>query len=145
MGLAPPRNTDKTLAAQQHTARMLQERRLQEHLKQRELEQPRKVSSELKSRVQRAVGPIKSVEKYIDEQVERRVFDKQQERRKTESDKRGDLKRIQERVSRRPLLMEQTDSLARARRRALFQFRKVLQDAERRTPMRISKRTSSMN
>jgi hypothetical protein len=115
-------------------ARVLQERRIQEHQKQTELDQAQQVSSEVRARVLRAVGPAKSVEKHVEEQIERRVMDKQQELRKTVSEKRGDLKRMQERVSRRPLLMEQTDSLSRARRRALFQFRKVLQDAGTKDP-----------
>jgi hypothetical protein len=122
------------LAAHQSVARKLQERRLEERQKQHDMENTLPVSAELRARVLRAVGPVKSVEKYVDEQIERRVLDRQQELRKTVSEKRGDLKRMQEKVNRRPLLMEQTDSLARARRRALFQFRKVLQDAGNRDP-----------
>mmetsp|Transcript_52684 Transcript_52684/g.83596 ORF Transcript_52684/g.83596 Transcript_52684/m.83596 type:complete len:697 (+) Transcript_52684:1-2091(+) len=127
--LAPPRSTDKTLAAQQHTSRRLLERRLQEQQKQQELEEAHQAPSELKARVVRAIGPMKSGRQYVEEQVERRVMDRQQDLRKTVQEQRGDLKRMQERVARRPLLMEQTDSLARARRRALFQFRRALQDA----------------
>jgi hypothetical protein len=113
---------------------LLLKRRLQEQLKQQDLEEAHQVSSELKARIQRAVGPIKSGKQYVEEQVERRVIDRQQELRKTVSEKRGDLKRMKERVARRPLLMEQTDSLQRARRRALFQFRRALQDAGAKDP-----------
>jgi hypothetical protein len=107
----------------------LLERRLQEQQKQQELEEAHQAPSELKARVVRAIGPMKSGRQYVEEQVERRVMDRQQDLRKTVQEQRGDLKRMQERVARRPLLMEQTDSLARARRRALFQFRRALQDA----------------
>eukprot|EP00971_Amphidinium_carterae_P157637 3124866-Amphidinium_carterae.2 len=44
-------------------------------------------------------------------------------------DQRQKLKQIQTRVARRPLMMEQCDSMARARRRALFRVRNVLQSS----------------
>merc|ERR1712217_805216 len=85
----PPRTTEKTLQWQQHTARMLQERREQEWREQ-----------------QNNTGQARET-----------------------STKMRDLHEIKERVIRRPLLMEQVDSLVRARRRALFRVRSTLEAA----------------
>jgi len=121
----PPRTTEKTLRAQQHTARVLQERREQEWRQQQELEQSRAIPSELRARVQRAVGPVEPIE----EVCQRKVAEKRSSFWRTHQTKQRDLHQMHERVNRRPLLMEQTDSLARARRRALFRVRSTLEAA----------------
>eukprot|EP00930_Biecheleria_cincta_P042842 TRINITY_DN29481_c0_g1_i1.p1 TRINITY_DN29481_c0_g1~~TRINITY_DN29481_c0_g1_i1.p1 ORF type:complete len:713 (+),score=102.14 TRINITY_DN29481_c0_g1_i1:52-2190(+) len=121
----PPRATEKFLMAQQATQRRLQERREKEERERQQLEQAHEVPTELKLRVQQAVGPIEPLE----ERVERIVLDKRQGLQRIQREKVRDLQRMQERVNRRPLLMEQADSLVRARRRALFRVRNTLKEA----------------
>lgn len=121
----PPRTTAKTLQAQQHVASQLMEKRQQRQQKEQHVEQTKKVNPEIRARVMRAVGPVES----IDDMVDRKVTDLRQNQRNTVKMKHKDLQDIANRVQRRPLLMEQTDSIARARRLALFQFRGFLKDA----------------
>ncbi|CAE8583659.1 unnamed protein product, partial [Polarella glacialis] len=83
------------------------------------------VSSELRHRVKQAIGPFEPLE----EKIERIVSDKRQGVQRITRDKLRDLQEIQDRVKRRPLLMEQADSLLRARRRALFRVRSTLEAA----------------
>lgn len=123
--MAPPRTTEKVLQWQQHTAKVLHDRREQEFLRKRELEKTKEVSTELRLRVQKATGPFKPLEEKIDQIVN----DKRQGAQRVMHQKHRDLQLIKERVSRRPLLMEQTDSLVRARRRALFRVRATLEAA----------------
>merc|ERR1712194_198444 len=85
----------------------------------------RQVSNEMRLRVQQAVGPTESQ----DERIERIVADKKQARQRIVQQKQEDLQKIRDRVSRRPLLMEQADTLVRARRRALFRVRSALEAA----------------
>lgn len=121
----PPRSTEKFLMAQQATHRRLQERREKEEQERQQLEQAHEVPTELKLRIQQAVGPIEALE----DKVERIVLDKRQGLQRIQREKVQDLQRMQERVNRRPLLMEQADSLVRARRRALFRVRNTLKEA----------------
>lgn len=121
----PPRATEKFLMAQQATQRRLQERREKEEQERQQLERAHEVPTELQRRVQQAVGPIEA----LDDRVDRIVLDKRQGLQRIQREKVRDLQRMQERVSRRPLLMEQSDSLVRARRRALFRVRNTLKDA----------------
>merc|ERR1712216_571837 len=90
-----------------------------------ELEQAQVPSFEMKVRVKRAVGVVES----LDEKLDRLTTDKRQTASRVRREKQRALNAIQERVSRRPLLMEQTDALARARRRALFRVRSTLEAA----------------
>lgn len=121
----PPRTTAKTLLAQQHTANRLVERRAQKVEKEQLIEQARAVDPEIRRRVVRAVGPVESVE----ERVERKVTNLKDGQRETMKTQHSNLRDIARRVDRRPLLMQQTDSVARARRAALAQFRGFLKDA----------------
>lgn len=121
----PPRTTAKTLQAQQHIATQLMEKRVRKAQQEQHIVISQKVDPEIRARVMRAVGPVESVE----EKVEREVLKKRSGMRSTMKDKHRDLNDIAQRVNRRPLLMEQTDSVARARRLALFQFRGFLKDA----------------
>lgn len=121
----PPRTTAKTLQAQQAVAERLMERRVRKVQEEEHIEKVRKVDPEFRARVRAAVGPVETV----DEVVERQVMQKKQTQRSTMKDKHRDLNDIAQRVNRRPLLMQQTDSVARARRLALFQFRGFLKDA----------------
>jgi len=123
--MAPPKSTEKTRQYQLYTQNILRERRLQERLKEEELERSHEPNLEMKLRVQQAVGPIEPLE----ERIERLVVDKRQGLRRVEREKRQDLQRAKEKVQRRELLMEQVDSLQRARRRALFRVRRTLRDA----------------
>jgi hypothetical protein len=101
------------------------ERRVRKVQEEEHIEKVRKVDPEFRARVRAAVGPVETV----DEVVERQVMQKKQTQRSTMKDKHRDLNDIAQRVNRRPLLMQQTDSVARARRLALFQFRGFLKDA----------------
>jgi len=121
----PARPTQKTLQQQQYTARLLEERRRQEEQKQHELEQAHATPTELRLRVMQAVGPIEPFE----EKVERLAAEKRVGGQRVFRHQVQDLQRIQDRISRRPLLMEQADSLDRARRRALFKVRATLESA----------------
>jgi len=121
----PPRTTEKVLCQQLHTQRRLQEQREREEQKKHQAEAFHEVSGEMKLRVQQAVGPVES----LDEKLDRIVLDKKQGLSRIQREKSRDLQRMQERVNRRPLLMEQADSLVRARRRALFRVRNTLKEA----------------
>lgn len=121
----PPRTTAKTLQAQQHVATALRERRRERVEEKTKIENARKVDPEIRARVRAAVGPVET----IDEIVEKAVMEKKQTQRNTMSDKRRQIIEMHKKVNRRPLLMQQTDSVARARRLALFQFRGFLKDA----------------
>jgi hypothetical protein len=121
----PPRTTAKTLQAQQKVASELMERRVKKVQAEHKLETAKRPDPEVRARVRAAVGPVET----IDEVVERQVLQKKQSQRSTMNDKHRDLKDMHEKVKRRPLLMCQTDSVARARRLALFQFRGLLKDA----------------
>jgi len=121
----PPRTTEKVLCQQLATQRRLQEQREREEQKKQQAEAFHEVPTELKLRVQQAVGPVES----LDERIDRIVLDKKQGLSRIQREKSRDLQRIQERVNRRPLLMEQADSLVRARRRALFRVRNTLKEA----------------
>lgn len=123
--IVPPRTTEKVLQWQQHTAKVLHERREQEFRRKSELQKAQEVSTELRLRVQKAAGPLEPFR----ERIDRIVSDKRQGAQRVMHQKHRDLQQIKERVSRRPLLMEQTDSLVRARRRALFRVRETLQAA----------------
>jgi len=107
----PARTTEKTLRWQGHTARLLQERREQEWREQQELEQAHKSTPRMRSLVKQMVGPIEPLE----EKIERIVVDKRQAYQRVVKEKLRDLQKIKERVKRQPLLMEQADSLVRAR------------------------------
>lgn len=121
----PPRTTAKTLQMQHVVASQLIEKRLHKQQEEQHIENAKKPDPETKARVRAAIGPVESVE----QMVERAVMAKKESQRSTMRDKHRDLKEIAERVNRRPLLMQQTDSVARARRLALFQFRGFLKDA----------------
>eukprot|EP00929_Paragymnodinium_shiwhaense_P021594 TRINITY_DN14046_c0_g1_i1.p1 TRINITY_DN14046_c0_g1~~TRINITY_DN14046_c0_g1_i1.p1 ORF type:complete len:687 (+),score=123.83 TRINITY_DN14046_c0_g1_i1:130-2190(+) len=123
--VAPPRSTEKTKRAMQHRARDLQERRERERQERLELEQANVPSVEMKCRVKKAIGVVES----LDEKLERITTDKRQNAQRVVREKQRALQAIKERVNRRPLLMEQTDALARARRRALFRVRSTLEAA----------------
>eukprot|EP00928_Gymnodinium_smaydae_P029653 TRINITY_DN22274_c0_g1_i1.p1 TRINITY_DN22274_c0_g1~~TRINITY_DN22274_c0_g1_i1.p1 ORF type:complete len:288 (+),score=71.90 TRINITY_DN22274_c0_g1_i1:35-865(+) len=125
--VVPPRTTEKTLRAQQATHRALQERRERELREQEEIKQAlaRGDNSGMRDRVKKAVGVIENLE----DKIVRIVWDKQHTSQRVTREKRKDLQQIQDRVNRRPLMMEQTDSLARARRRALLRVRKTLEAA----------------
>lgn len=123
--VAPPRTTEKTLSWQSRVRAMMMERRTRESKDQQELEQAREVDVEMRRRVQQAVGLVEPLE----DKISRIVDDKQQCTRQVCRDKRRDLRMIKERASRRPLLMEQADTLVRARRRALFRVRSALEAA----------------
>lgn len=81
--------------------------------------------SELKHRVKAVMG----THERWDQKIERIAADKRHTAQRVVREKQRDLQMIKERVSRRPLLMEQTDTLARARRRALFRVRSTLEAA----------------
>merc|ERR1719375_1826093 len=92
----PPRTTEKTIAAQNFTKEMLQERRELEIRTWHE-NQAARPSQDMKDRVTRAVGPIKTVE----ERVEPLVQDKKRTsyyKKGGERDKLRELEEIRERV-----------------------------------------------
>lgn len=122
-----PRTTEKTLRAQQHVQRILQERREQERQEQFEIQkaQVRGAQSDLRYRIREAVGKIEPLE----DKINRIVADKRHTSNRVEREKRRELENIQKNIKPRPLLMDATDSLARARRRALFRVRDTLQSA----------------
>eukprot|EP00931_Biecheleriopsis_adriatica_P037423 TRINITY_DN2145_c0_g1_i3.p1 TRINITY_DN2145_c0_g1~~TRINITY_DN2145_c0_g1_i3.p1 ORF type:complete len:751 (-),score=138.53 TRINITY_DN2145_c0_g1_i3:28-2106(-) len=121
----PPRTTEKVLSAQQATQRRLQERRERELREREQAELAREVPAEMKLRVQQAVGPVED----LDDKIDRITHDKKQGLSRIQREKLRDLQQMKERVNRRPLLMEQADSLVRARRRALFRVRNTLKEA----------------
>mmetsp|Transcript_56762 Transcript_56762/g.100712 ORF Transcript_56762/g.100712 Transcript_56762/m.100712 type:complete len:768 (-) Transcript_56762:23-2326(-) len=121
----PLRSTEKMRGMQRKTASKLQERREKEFKEQEEIKQAFHVSTEMKSRVLNAVGPVEPLE----DKLERAVVEKKQNQQRTMHAKQREQREIQNRVRRRPLLMEQTDSLARARRRALLRVRSTLEAA----------------
>jgi hypothetical protein len=121
-----PRSTEKTLRAQQHVQRVLQERREQEKKEQEQHQQRevQKATSEMRGRLISALGTREPYE----EKINRIVADKRHTTGRVHSEKKRHLQEIKQRVARRPLLMEQkTDHLARARRRALFRVRNTLE------------------
>ncbi|CAJ1333163.1 unnamed protein product, partial [Effrenium voratum] len=83
------------------------------------------VDPEMKSRVKQAVGVVEPLE----QKIERIVWDKKRGLQRTERQKQQDMRKIMERASSRPLLMQQADSLVRAKRRALFRVRNALRAA----------------
>jgi len=110
---------------QQYKARVRQEQRERERQEKLELQQAQIPSYEMQARVKQAVGLVET----LGEKLDRLTTDKRQTAKRVSLEKRRALQAIQERVSRRPLLMEQTDALARARRRALFRVRSTLEAA----------------
>eukprot|EP00933_Yihiella_yeosuensis_P061138 TRINITY_DN63964_c0_g1_i1.p1 TRINITY_DN63964_c0_g1~~TRINITY_DN63964_c0_g1_i1.p1 ORF type:complete len:805 (-),score=146.63 TRINITY_DN63964_c0_g1_i1:182-2404(-) len=123
--VVPPRTTEKVLQHQASTQRRMQQRREKELREKQQLEEAHQVSSELRLKIQEAVGPMEPLE----EKIDRMVGEKRISTNRITREKCRDLQRIQERVARRPLLMEQADSLVRARRRALFRVRSALEAA----------------
>lgn len=123
--LHPPRTTQKTLEWQHHTQRLMQERREQEIREQIELEQARNnASNEMVHRVRDAVGPVVPME----DKIERMVWDKRSDRQRMTREKQHLLQQIKDKVTSRPLLMQQMDSVTRQRRRNLFRVRQLLQE-----------------
>lgn len=82
-------------------------------------------SSELKPRIKAAIG----IQEQWEHKIQRIAADKRYVLQRVSREKKKDLQMIIDRVRRRPLLMEQTDSLVRARRRALFRVRNTLETA----------------
>jgi hypothetical protein len=134
--VAPPRTTEKTLQQLQHTQRILQERRERELREREELEQARAGHppgggggeldyQRLREEVREAVGPMEPLE----ERIGRMVATKRRARQRVVQEKRRALQEIQERVRSKPLLMQQEDTLVRARRHALMRVRATLEDA----------------
>lgn len=119
------RLTRKADQQQWHVAQVLEERRQREEEKQKELEEAQRTDPELRLRVRKAVGHGESLE----ERILRIAADKRRTGRRVERRQQEDLGRIHERVSRRPLLMQQEDTLQRARRRALMGVREALEGA----------------
>lgn len=123
--VVPPRTTEKTLRAQQAMQRQLQERREQQLQEQKDLERAQSRGSfEMRCRIKRAVGLVQP----FDEKIDRIVADKQHNSARVVREKQRVLHNIQERVNRRPLLMEQRDCIQRARSRALFAVKKTLEE-----------------
>lgn len=120
-----PGTTAKTLAYQQYRAEELMQKRADRAEKEDRLEKAYRVDPEMHARVRRAVGPVEDPE----ERLNRKVEDLKQSQRSTKKEKTKELAAMASKVERRPLLMQQTDSVARARRQALFQFRGFLKDA----------------
>lgn len=121
----PPKTTLKTTQSQQHTRRRLEQRRELERQMHHESERSKVVSAEMQGRVSNAVGFQEPLEDRIEQLVRQKVR-ATQEKMHT---KKKELQQMSEKVGRRPLLMEQTDSLVRARRRALFRVKSALEEA----------------
>ncbi|CAK8985650.1 unnamed protein product [Durusdinium trenchii] len=120
---APVRSTEKVTSYQLATLRKLQERRLKEMREEEELKEV--PNDEMKFRVKQAMGKVEPLEQKID----RIVSDKRRGLQRTQRQKAEDLRNIMERANSRPLLMQQADSLVRAKRRALFRVRNALRQA----------------
>lgn len=128
-GHAPPqpKSTLKTSAAQQHVFWTVQERREQERREKEGLKLAQsRGDSVLQGRVRRALGEVENFE----DKIKRAVNDKRQNHARVQREKQQTLQMIKDRVNRRPLLMEQSDSIARARRRALGNVRRTLEAAK---------------
>lgn len=123
----PPRTTEKTVAWQRQTAQMQRERREREEQHRQELEQAQHPSGD-PVMIQRVKGFLGKHES-LDEKIAQKRFDRDQNLKNRMQEKREELNNIKERVARRPLLMERTDSLVRARQRALLRVRQTLGDA----------------
>jgi len=119
------RSTQKVLSSQLATMRRLQEKREKEQREREELEQAQAVDEEMKERVKQAVGPIEPMAK----KIERMVDDKRRGLQRVQSQKRKDIDMMLQRANNRPLLMQQADTVERARRRALFRVRNALRQA----------------
>lgn len=120
---APVRSTEKVTSYQLATLRKLQERRLKEMREEEELKEV--PNDEMKFRVKQAMGKVEPLEQKIDQIVS----DKRRGLQRTQRQKAEDLRNIMERANSRPLLMQQADSLVRAKRRALFRVRNALRQA----------------
>jgi hypothetical protein len=127
-----PKTTAKALQMQQFTAQRLRERREREEFERLELEQylgkNAVCDDETKERVQANLGKSKDTTKHI----EKLTYQKKQGQLSTGKRWKGDLKRIQDRVNARPLLMERTQleqARERARQRALLRVKNTLEEA----------------
>lgn len=120
----PHRPTEKSAQMQEHVLRLMRERRESQRLRQEELQNAMEPSAEMRNRVKTVVGRAEPRAEKIDQLV----FEKQQSRQATVRSQQARLREIEDRVSRRPLLMEQTDSVAKARRRALNRVRQTMVD-----------------
>lgn len=123
--VAPVRSTEKVTSYQQATRKKLQERRVKEMKEREELKEAQAPNQEVKFRVMQAMGRVEPLE----QKIERIVSDKRRGLQRTQREKEEDLRSIMERANSRPLLMQQADSLVRAKRRALFRVRNALRQA----------------
>lgn len=123
--VAPVRSTEKVTSYQQATMKKLQERRVKEMKEREELKEAQAPNQEVKFRVMQAMGKVEPLE----QKIERIVSDKRRGLQRTQREKEEDLRSIMERANSRPLLMQQADSLVRAKRRALFRVRNALRQA----------------
>lgn len=121
----PVRSTEKVTSYQQATMKKLQERRVKEMKEREELKEAQAPNQEVKFRVMQAMGRVEPLE----QKIERIVSDKRRGLQRTQREKEEDLRSIMERANSRPLLMQQADSLVRAKRRALFRVRNALRQA----------------
>eukprot|EP00746_Dinoflagellata_sp_MGD_P004423 gnl/MRDRNA2_/MRDRNA2_108529_c0_seq1.p1 gnl/MRDRNA2_/MRDRNA2_108529_c0~~gnl/MRDRNA2_/MRDRNA2_108529_c0_seq1.p1 ORF type:complete len:641 (-),score=136.76 gnl/MRDRNA2_/MRDRNA2_108529_c0_seq1:28-1950(-) len=123
----PPRTTEKTVAWQRQTAQMQRDRREREEQHRQELEHAQRPSGD-PAMIQRVRGFL-GKEESLEEKIAQKRFDRDQNLRNRMKEKQEELQGIKERVARRPLLMERTDSLVRARQRALLRVRQTLGEA----------------
>merc|ERR1719401_2639133 len=118
LSAAPPRSTEKTRQWQHQRRLHLQELAERERRAQEAAEPASaRASSEMRRRVKEAAAAAGPVEP-LQERIDRIVADKRQDSALLHQRRREDLEQIRRRVSHRPLLMEQADSAARARRLA---------------------------
>jgi len=123
--VAPVRSTEKVASSQLATRRKLEERRIKEIREEEAMKEAQAPNKEVKFRVMQAMGKVEPFE----QKIERIVSDKRRGLQRTQRQKEQDLQNIMERASSRPLLMQQADSLIRAKRRALFRVRNALRQA----------------
>lgn len=121
-------HTKKTRHQQEVIMKRLDEKRREQQRKAEEMKRMQAPPAELTLRVQQAVAAQGPTEKPEDK-IARLVNDKVASRQRTTRQQLQELQRIEERVGRRPLLMEQADTMTRARRRALCKVRNALESA----------------
>lgn len=96
---------------------------------QQDLERAKQPHPDILQRVKNAVGPAAGQNKYgLDTHaIERAIREKRDAQADTLRKQRHNLTEIKRKAAQRPLLMDRTDSLARARRRGLHKVRAALE------------------